>query len=92
MVLEYGIDYPGEMLTLLSVVKPHIGIITCIDAVHSEQIGNPTNIAEEKRHMIDQALDVVFLNMDDVYINQMSDRTAADVLWYSIQQSSVGDV
>lgn len=80
------------MELLLRVVKPDIGIITCIDAVHSENMGNPTLIAEEKRHMIDHAKDVVFLNMDDIYIKQMADRTAADVLWYSIQDTSTGDV
>lgn len=92
MVLEYGIDHVGEMQQMLSVATPHVGVITCIDAVHSEQMGDPTHIAEQKRQMIDAATDVVFLNRDDVYVQQMGDRTVADVLWYSILDGDAGDV
>lgn len=92
MVLEYGIDYPGEMDKLLSIAVPDIGIITRIDAVHSQQMGDPTHIAEQKRKMIDASKDIVFLNMDDVYIKQMDDRTDADILWYSIIDGALGDI
>lgn len=47
-ILEYGIDTPGEMSFLLSIAKPHISILTKIDAVHSLQFGNPEEIAKEE--------------------------------------------
>jgi UDP-N-acetylmuramyl pentapeptide synthase len=37
LILEYGIDRPGEMDFLLGIAKPHIGVFTAIDSVHSEQ-------------------------------------------------------
>jgi UDP-N-acetylmuramyl pentapeptide synthase len=37
LVLEYGIDHPGEMAFLISIVAPDISIHTQIDAVHSLQ-------------------------------------------------------
>lgn len=92
MVLEYGIDSPGEMDLLLAIAKPHVGVITTIDAVHSLQMGDPTQIAEQKRKMIDAATDLVLLNRDDEYVQQMADRTQADVMWYSIQDGATGDV
>ena len=36
LVAEYGIDSPWDMDFLLSVMRPEIGIITKLDAVHSE--------------------------------------------------------
>lgn len=35
LVLEYGIDYIGEMDIELSIVRPHISIFTMIDKVHA---------------------------------------------------------
>ncbi len=92
MVLEYGIDHKGEMEQMLAVTVPDVGVITRIDAVHSEQMGDPTQIAEEKRKMIDVSRDVVFLNRDDEYVRQMADATGADVLWYSFADGESGDV
>ena len=40
LVLEYGIDHPGEMEYLLSVVKPHIAILTPVAPNHLKQFGN----------------------------------------------------
>lgn len=39
LVLEYGIDHPGEMEYLLSIVKPHIAILTPVAPNHLEQFG-----------------------------------------------------
>jgi UDP-N-acetylmuramyl pentapeptide synthase len=45
MVLEYGIDYRGEMDVLLDIVCPDLSMITGVDKVHSLQIGDPDQIA-----------------------------------------------
>jgi len=56
--LEYGIDRPGEMDFLLTITKPHIGIFTAIDSVHSEQFGNPGEIAREEVKMLKSTLEL----------------------------------
>jgi hypothetical protein len=48
LVLEYGIDHPGEMAFLLTIAKPHISVHTQIDSVHSMQFGDPYAIAKEE--------------------------------------------
>ena len=48
LVLEYGIDHPGEMAFLLTITKPHISVHTQIDSVHSMQFGDPHAIAKEE--------------------------------------------
>lgn len=40
LILEYGIDHPGEMEYLLSIVKPHITILTPVAPNHLEQFGS----------------------------------------------------
>lgn len=37
LILEYGIDHPGEMEFLLSIVHPDIGIISGVAPNHLEQ-------------------------------------------------------
>ena len=37
LILEYGIDRPREMEFLCSIAKPHISVLTKLDAVHSLQ-------------------------------------------------------
>lgn len=83
LVLEYGIDHPGEMDFLLSIVKPDCAIHTQIDAVHSEQFGNPDNIAKEEFLLVQNTRDVVFLNTDDPYAKDISSTIACDILTYS---------
>lgn len=82
MVLEYGIDRPGEMDFLLGIHKPNIGIFTAIDAVHSEQFGSPAEIAYEEVKIAKQTRDIVFLNRDDQYARQLESQLSIDVLKY----------
>jgi len=37
LILEYGIDRPGEMEFLLEIAQPNVGVFTAIDSVHSMQ-------------------------------------------------------
>ncbi len=83
LILEYGIDHPGEMDFLISIAKPDCAIHTQIDAVHSEQFGNPENIAKEEFLFVQNARDMVFLNMDDSYVQDILSTISCDILTYS---------
>lgn len=67
---------------LLSIVKPHIGIFTKSDAVHSEQFGNPQRIATDDIKMVTAAKRAVFLNMDDTYARQAQNLVNVDIFRY----------
>ena len=82
IVLEYGIDRPKEMEFLLSINKPHIGVFTAIDAVHSEQFGNPAEIAREEVKMVKNTREMAFLNLDDLYAQQLVWTLGVDELTY----------
>jgi UDP-N-acetylmuramoyl-tripeptide--D-alanyl-D-alanine ligase len=85
LVLEYGIDRPGEMDFLLDIVKPDIGIFTAIDSVHSEQFGDPQAIAAEEIKMILATKETAFLNRDDDYAVQLYPRFFGEKFWYQTE-------
>ena len=85
ILLEYGIDRPGEMDFLLTITKPHIGIFTAIDSVHSEQFGNPAEIAREEVKMLKSTLELWFLNANDAYAIQLKEHLYIDYLTYQTE-------
>ncbi len=48
LILEYGIDHPGEMDFLLSIATPDIAIVTPIEPNHIEQFQKFENYRKEK--------------------------------------------
>lgn len=48
LILEYGIDHPGEMEFLLSIVIPDIAILTPVAPNHLEQFGSLENYRNDK--------------------------------------------
>lgn len=55
LVLELGIDRPGEMQELLELTRPDIGVLTSIAPSHSEFLGSLQEIAAQKRQLLDLA-------------------------------------
>lgn len=88
IVLEYGIDHPGEMDFLLSICKPDIGISTALDKVHSEQFGDPQALAKEEVKMILQTKELVFLNSQESYTDQLKELLDIDMMTYSTASNS----
>jgi len=66
-VFEVGMNHPGELDPLCDVLRPDIGIITCIGPVHIEHFESETGIAREKAAVY-RALNqdgIAVLNADD---------------------------
>ncbi|MFA5747847.1 MAG: Mur ligase family protein [Candidatus Absconditabacterales bacterium] len=82
LILEYGIDRPKEMEFLLKIANPHIGIFTAIDSVHSQQFGDPAQIAKEEIKMIKNTLEIAFLNENDAYAMQLIHQINIDYFTY----------
>lgn len=91
-VLEYGIDTPGEMSFLLSIVKPHISVLTKIDAVHSLQFGNPQEIAKEETKLQRGTLETCIINYDDSYGRSLRDHIDVDTLRYDTNECNASNI
>lgn len=55
LVLELGIDHPGEMATLLDLVQPTHAVLTLIAESHLSALGDVKTVAREKGLLVDTA-------------------------------------
>jgi len=73
LVLELGIDKPGEMQELLSVITPDIAIITGVSETHLEGLKNLEGVKKEKNLLIEA------LGKGGIAIINGSDANSADL-------------
>jgi UDP-N-acetylmuramyl pentapeptide synthase len=88
IVLEYGIDRPGEMQFLLSIARPHIGIITKLDKVHTQQFGDPDTLAHEELLMLKKTKHIVILNDEESYCHTIAEKLkhTKEIFWYTTKK------
>lgn len=90
LVLEYGVDRPGDMDYLLSIAKPNIAIVTAIGdiPVHVEFFEDPEDLIQEKAKLIKAvpADGRVILNHDDYSVYDMRDSAKARVITYGFEE------
>jgi UDP-N-acetylmuramoyl-tripeptide--D-alanyl-D-alanine ligase len=90
LVLEYGVDRPGDMDYLLRVARPQIGIVTALGEVpvHVEFFTGPGAVRKEKAKMVG-ALPVTgfaILNGDDKAVLKMKDETRAHPMTFGFSR------
>jgi len=82
IVVELGMNTPGEMKRLVSIARPDVGVITNIGPVHLEGVGSIEGVYREKREMF-LALPtggVAVLEDDGLFTDQLKkDVTARSV-------------
>lgn len=90
LVLEMGVDHPGDMDYLLSVVRPTSGLVTTIGQAHLEFFGTPDGIAAEKGKLIKYLPTSGFavLNIDDKRVAAMATGSKANVISYGFDSKA----
>jgi len=92
LILEYGIDRPGDMKYLLSIARPNIAIITAIGEIpaHVEFFNGPEEVAREKGRILDFLPTAGFavLNRDDATVNALENRTRAHVMTFGFSRNA----
>lgn len=86
LVLEYGVDHPGEMNTHLFTAKPNVVVVTGISPVHADKdhFGSLEKIITEKTKLV-SALPkngYAILSWDDENVRRMSHVTKSTVMFY----------
>ena len=86
LVLEYGVDHPGEMDTHLFTAKPKVVVVTGISPVHAdkEHFGSLEKIVTEKTKLV-SALPrngFAILSWDNPNVRRMSQASPAQVIFY----------
>jgi UDP-N-acetylmuramoyl-tripeptide--D-alanyl-D-alanine ligase len=84
LVLEMGIEYPGEMDFYMWLARPDISVITNIFPTHTEFFGDKEGVFKEKVKII-KTLDknsAAVLNADDPLLQKAEEITEAKVLFF----------
>lgn len=86
LVLEYGIDRPGDMRRLVRIARPNVAVMTAIGdtPAHVEFFSGPEQVVREKARLIEclPAAGAAVLNADDPAVMGLKLRTRAEVMPY----------
>lgn len=90
LVLEMGIDRPGDMKYLMKLAPPKIGIMTALSHSHLEFFGTLQNIKKEKQVLIESVAKkgLSILNYDSLEVRSMSFASPARVMSYGFSEGS----
>lgn len=87
LVLEMGIDRPGEMDRLLDIANPDYAILTMLAHVHVEPFNDFENLANEKMKIFGRkGIKQAFYNLDMPFANKINSTLspAANAVSYSL--------
>jgi len=90
LVLEMGVDKPGDMAYLNSIVKCKIGIATAIGSVHVENFGTIEKLYREKTELIKSINNSGWsiLNYDDEKTRTMKSVSKAKIITYGLSEKA----
>ncbi|MDP3710628.1 MAG: UDP-N-acetylmuramoyl-tripeptide--D-alanyl-D-alanine ligase [bacterium] len=92
LILEYGVDKPGDMDFLLNLAKPDIAVITAIGEtpMHVENFKDPEGVISEKVKLIKCLGEdgYAILNHDDYVVYDIKNRTKGKVLTYGFEENA----
>jgi UDP-N-acetylmuramoyl-tripeptide--D-alanyl-D-alanine ligase len=90
LILEMGVDRPGDMEYLMDMVKCNIGIITTIEPVHLEYFGTINKIQNEKGLLIKNLKDNgwAIFNYDNEKSRELIEQSRSKVMTYGFDEKA----
>ena len=90
LILEMGIDRPGDMDYLTSIVQVDVAIVTGVSASHLEFFSKIENIKEEKAKLIKSLKKngTAIINYDNEFSKTMEDLSKANVISYGLNSDA----
>lgn len=86
LILEMGIDAPGDMDALLKIARPHVAVMTRVIEAHMDpgQFANAGDIFNEKKKIVFELHDhgIAILNRDDELISGLDTDYSGQKIWY----------
>ncbi len=95
IVVEMGMRGPGQITELMTIARPHTGVITNIGDSHMELLGSRDNIAAAKAEMAEAMTEktTLVLNSDDPYTPKIKAKTTATLITFGpAADVTVGDI
>ncbi len=92
LILEYGVDRPGDMKKLLTIARPDVSIVTAMGGVpvHVEYFSGPEEVVREKARLVESlpTQGYAILNQDDEQVIAMRDRTRSQVITFGFSRGA----
>lgn len=90
LVLEMGVDRPGDMAYLTAMATPRVGIITAVSYSHLEYFGDLVSIKKEKQVLLDNldAKGLAILNYDNAGTREIAVAGKTRTLTYGLQSGA----
>lgn len=90
LVLEMGVDQPGDMDYLLSIAKPDISVVTSIGISHYEFFGSSEAVKQEKGKIVKALPEsgAAILNGDNSNASALKDWTNTKVIRFGFSESN----
>lgn len=88
LVLEMGVEYPGEMDFYLWLAIPDVGIITNINPTHTLYFKGTEGVFAEKSKLVKALSSKGFavLNKNDKYLKKLTNKLTASIVWFDATQ------
>ncbi|MEQ8195637.1 MAG: UDP-N-acetylmuramoylalanyl-D-glutamyl-2,6-diaminopimelate--D-alanyl-D-alanine ligase [Rhodospirillales bacterium] len=79
-IFEMGMNHPGEIAPLSQMARPHVALITTIEAVHSEFFKTTEEIADAKAEIFTgvEPGGIAVLNRDNAFFERLADAAKAN--------------
>ena len=89
-VVEIGTNSPGEIAQLTEVVRPDIGIVTCVAPAHLSGLGSLEGVAREKSALVQGLPEggLCLLNGDDASCRAMAELASAEVEFITVNRET----
>jgi len=90
LVLELGMNQPGEIEILTKMVNPDIGLITNIGPAHLEFMGSLEKIAQAKFELLDNMDEKgkIVLNADDAWLSKRAKTEKRKVYTFGLEKKA----
>jgi UDP-N-acetylmuramoyl-tripeptide--D-alanyl-D-alanine ligase len=84
LVLEMGVEYPGEIDFYLWLAHPHVGVITNIFPTHTLYLKSIKGVAREKGKLVKflGKGDFAVLNSENEYCRKIGGRIKSPIIWF----------
>jgi UDP-N-acetylmuramoyl-tripeptide--D-alanyl-D-alanine ligase len=93
VVLELGMNAPGEIYRLAEIAEPDVGVVTCVAPAHLEGLGSIHGVAEAKGELYRRlrASAVAVANADDPWVAATAGAFPGRKLPYAIAAEALPD-
>ena len=90
VILELGMNKPGEISRLAEICGPDIGVITNIGQAHLKGVGSLAGVASAKGELLGKIKPggTAVLNADDPKVLSLSEKTTKHILLYGLSKKA----